>query len=290
MWPTLPRFYTLVPMLAGNRPTTFTPNLISWLVILFPVFRLEPDLALELSFWQLYCMLSLVAISCGYVCFIFGTYSNFRLRCFYCNDVIVYLSYDFLPLFPAIRQWRVFPYLNISLVLPNVILVIFRLSTPLAFHLVVVGVLIPISTSCLLMLLIYCCCIRKSYVQDTVPLSPSIFNPLNEPQLPSYSSYGAIGDVDDGWIDGGSFADHIFPARSSRRGVPRTHSNFTFRTGEGIFTTTTTLKNTFCCCCYSRRSNQYRLWRLARLAPVLSAVLLLTSLFVGSILSMILYV
>ncbi|VDK39158.1 unnamed protein product [Taenia asiatica] len=34
-----------------------------------------------------------------------------------------------------------------------------------------------------------------------------------------------------------------------------------------------------------RRSNQYRLWRLARLAPVLSAVLLLTSLFVGSLLS-----
>ncbi|KAL5108954.1 hypothetical protein TcWFU_005371 [Taenia crassiceps] len=154
-----------------------------------------------------------------------------------------------------------------------------------AFHLVVVGVLIPISTSCLLMLLIYCCCIRKSYVQDTVPLSPSIFNPLNEPQPPSYSSYGAIGDVDDGWTDGGSFANHFFPARPYRRGFPRTQSNFTFRTGEGISTATTTLKNTFCCCCYSRRLNQYRLWRLARLAPVLAAVLLLTSLLVGLLLS-----
>lgn len=154
-----------------------------------------------------------------------------------------------------------------------------------AIHLVVVGVLIPIFTSCLLMFLIYCCCIRKFYVQDTVPLSPSIFNPLNEPQLPFYSSYGAIGDVDDGRTNGGSFADHFFPERSSHLRFPRSHSNFTFGTGEGIYTATTTLKNTFCCCCYSRRSNQYRLWRLARLVPVLPAVLLLTSLFVGSLLN-----
>nr|CDS19928.1 iron sulfur cluster assembly 2 [Echinococcus granulosus] len=163
--------------------------------------------------------------------------------------------------------------------------VMFWLFAPFAIHLVVVGVLIPIFTSCLLMFLIYCCCIRKFYVQDTVPLSPSIFNPLNEPQLPFYSSYGAIGDVDDGRTNGGSFADHFFPERSSHLRFPRSHSNFTFGTGEGIYTATTTLKNTFCCCCYSRRSNQYRLWRLARLVPVLPAVLLLTSLFVGSLLN-----
>ncbi|VDM20482.1 unnamed protein product [Hydatigera taeniaeformis] len=149
-----------------------------------------------------------------------------------------------------------------------------------ASHLVVASLFIPISISCLLMLLIYCCCIRKSYVQDTVPLSPSIFHPLNEPQPPSYSNYGAIGDMGDGWAD----VDPFYPSLLSHREFPRTYSNFTSRTGEGISTTTAILKRTFCYCCHGRRLNQYRLWRLARLVPVPSAALLLTSLFVGLLL------
>ena len=126
------------------------------------------------------------------------------------------------------------------------------------------------------MLLIYCCCIRKSYIQNTIPLPPSIFNPLNEPRPPSYSSYGAIGDLDDSWTNGGSSTLHFFAMPSNNRplGYTQHHSNFNYGDNDS----TTTLRNSLCCCCYNRRPNQYRLWRLARLVAALPAVLLLTSL------------
>nr|CDS28268.1 hypothetical protein HmN_000808400 [Hymenolepis microstoma] len=133
-------------------------------------------------------------------------------------------------------------------------------------YVVVAGLFIPMALACILMVVIYLFCVRRSHVAGAPPLSPNIFHSGGGP-----SSYGSF-NWDYGWNQSDTNPSNVVdPQAQHRMIVPPSSSSQVDICRNSAFV------QFINCCCWCRQVNLFRLWRLARLVSIFPAVLLLTS-------------
>lgn len=120
-------------------------------------------------------------------------------------------------------------------------------------YVIVAAFIVPITMACILMVIVYFVCIRRSHVSGAPIMDPEIFHP-GLPREPS--SYGSFSQ-DFGWNQFNPIGDVPAPCPVDPVEVGRP---------SGLNR-----------CCSCRQMNTFRLWRLARLVSIIPAVLLLTS-------------
>ncbi|VUZ53366.1 unnamed protein product, partial [Hymenolepis diminuta] len=123
-----------------------------------------------------------------------------------------------------------------------------------AGYVVVAGLIIPMALACVLMIVIYLSCFRRSHVPGAPPLTPDIFHPGHGP-----TTYGSF-NWDHGW---NQFDSNPYPVHSSQSPPcpivpPSSSSQVDIGRSSG-------------------QLNLFRLWRLTRLVSIFPAILLLTS-------------